>query len=93
MKGKPQYKELQGKGTVQEQADEARAYARSWEDSLVDDVFGGQLQSTVTCTRCQRSSHCFDPFLDLSIPIPKKRTGGDVDIHDCFQYFTEVRVL
>ena len=42
-------------------------------DSHIKDVFAGQLQSTVTCKQCKHRSVCFDPFWDLSIPIPKSR--------------------
>lgn len=73
VQGKPHYKELSGEGTEAEQAAQAEAYARSWHDSLVDDLFGGFLQSTVTCNSCHHQSHCFDPFLDLSVPIPTSK--------------------
>lgn len=73
MRSKPLYKELNSHGTVAQQAAEAAQYARSWHDSLVDDLFGGQLQSTITCSACSHASHCFDPFLDLSVPIPKNK--------------------
>jgi ubiquitin C-terminal hydrolase len=55
----------------------AEKAARAWEaylrlnDSAVADLFAGQLQSTITCMRCRTQSHCFDPFLDLSVPIPR----------------------
>lgn len=39
-------------------------------DSLVKDVFAGQLRSRVTCGVCGRVSTAFDPFWDLSLPIP-----------------------
>ena len=35
------------------------------------DIFGGQLQSTVTCHGCRYRSVTFEMFLDLSLPIPK----------------------
>lgn len=73
MRGKPLYRELSGRGTETEQADAAAAYARSWHDSMIDDLFGGQLQSTLTCNTCGWQSHCFDPCLGVSVPIPKKR--------------------
>lgn len=44
----------------------------------MDDIFGGQLQSSVTCATCRHTSHCFDPFWDLSLPIPGKGTKGGV---------------
>jgi hypothetical protein len=38
-------------------------------DSIITDIFGGQLQSSIECLTCHHRSLCFDPFLDLSIPI------------------------
>jgi len=43
---RPWYKELEGKGEEEFQAEEAWDYARSWADSAIDDIFGGLLQST-----------------------------------------------
>jgi ubiquitin carboxyl-terminal hydrolase 2 len=70
--GKPAYRELKGDGSVVQQAEEADGYARSWHDSTIDDLFGGLLQSTLQCQTCKRESHCFDPFFDLSLPIPSR---------------------
>ncbi|CAA6667906.1 unnamed protein product [Spirodela intermedia] len=41
--------------------------------TFVDAIFGGQLSSTVCCTVCGHSSVVFEPFLDLSLPIPVKK--------------------
>jgi len=38
-------------------------------DSVITDLFAGQLQSTITCLTCQSKSSTYDPFLDLSVPI------------------------
>jgi ubiquitin C-terminal hydrolase len=39
--------------------------------SVLQSVFGGQLHSTLKCDGCGRVSSAFDPFWDLSLPIPK----------------------
>lgn len=44
-------------------------------DSIVSDLFAGQLQSTIECLTCAQRSHCFDPFYDLSVPIPKESSS------------------
>ncbi|KAK6914311.1 Peptidase C19, ubiquitin carboxyl-terminal hydrolase [Dillenia turbinata] len=41
--------------------------------SFVDTVFGGQLSSTVCCLECGHSSVVYEPFLDLSLPVPTKK--------------------
>jgi ubiquitin C-terminal hydrolase len=44
--------------------------------SIVMECFAGQLQSSLVCQSCRRRSEAFDPFLDLSLPIPKAPRGG-----------------
>lgn len=41
--------------------------------TFVDAAFGGQLSSTVSCLECGHSSTVFEPFLDLSLPVPTKK--------------------
>ncbi|CAL5337183.1 unnamed protein product [Camellia sinensis] len=41
--------------------------------TFVDGIFGGQLSSTVSCLECGHSSTVFEPFLDLSLPVPTKK--------------------
>lgn len=40
------------------------------ENSIVKDLFVGQLKSTLKCTVCGNTSVTFDPFWDLSVPLP-----------------------
>ena len=40
-------------------------------DSVITDLFAGQMQSVIECQTCHHRSMCFDPFLDLSLPLPK----------------------
>ncbi|KAA6417109.1 MAG: ubiquitin carboxyl-terminal hydrolase 8-like [Trebouxia sp. A1-2] len=72
VRGRPAYKELKGEGTVSQQADEAWEYAHSRSNSVIQDVFAGQLQSTLECPACHALSHTFDEFMDLSLPLPQK---------------------
>ncbi|GMY26812.1 ubiquitin carboxyl-terminal hydrolase 2 [Fagus crenata] len=41
--------------------------------TFVDAVFGGQISSTVCCVECGHSSTVYEPFLDLSLPVPTKK--------------------
>ncbi|PIA36067.1 hypothetical protein AQUCO_03400162v1 [Aquilegia coerulea] len=42
--------------------------------TFVDMIFGGQLSSTVCCMECKHSSVVHEPFLDLSLPVPTKKS-------------------
>ncbi|MCO5562653.1 hypothetical protein L7F22_016281 [Adiantum nelumboides] len=76
-------------------------YHKSLNDSLIQDIFCGQLQSSIECSVCKRTSHCFDPFLDLSLPLPEH--GGSllgarfnkcrVSILDCLALFVTPETL
>ncbi|TWW75172.1 ubiquitin carboxyl-terminal hydrolase 2 [Takifugu rubripes] len=63
------------------------------EDSKVVDLFVGQLKSSVTCTFCGFTSTVFDPFWDLSIPIPAQKSSEEVTLKDCLRLFTKEDVL
>lgn len=41
--------------------------------TFVDTIFGGQISSTVCCVECGHSSTVYEPFLDLSLPVPTKK--------------------
>jgi ubiquitin C-terminal hydrolase len=56
--------------SIQEEAEKAWKAYMKFNDSVISDLFAGQLQSTIECSSCQHRSYCFDPFLDLSVPIP-----------------------
>ncbi|XP_063836584.1 uncharacterized protein LOC135085700 [Ostrinia nubilalis] len=77
-------------------SDSAKA-AEAWnrylrmEDSRVSDIFVGQLKSTLRCTHCGHDSVTFDPFWDLSLPIPA-RTGA-LRLQQCLQHFTREEEL
>ncbi|EOA39587.1 hypothetical protein CARUB_v10008214mg [Capsella rubella] len=42
--------------------------------TLIDSVFGGETSSIVSCMECGHSSKVYEPFLDLSLPVPFKKT-------------------
>jgi ubiquitin C-terminal hydrolase len=55
----------------------------SWQrinSSFIQDLFCGQLKNTLICSKCGTQSRTFDPFLDISLPIPKT---GEATVHDC----------
>jgi ubiquitin carboxyl-terminal hydrolase 2/21 len=67
--------QLMNKKVAREESRKAWNSYLTLNDSVVTDIFAGQLQSTIECLTCRNKSFCFDPFLDLSVPIPK---GKDI---------------
>ncbi|XP_062222362.1 ubiquitin carboxyl-terminal hydrolase 21-like [Phragmites australis] len=58
------------------------------EESMVKQVFGGQLKSQLSCCECGHSSETFEPFLDLSLEIDQ------VDhLVDALESFTKVEQI
>ncbi|KAL0281132.1 UNVERIFIED_CONTAM: hypothetical protein PYX00_002217 [Menopon gallinae] len=61
------------------------------DDSKVVDIFVGQLKSTLQCTVCGHCSVTFDPFWDLSLPMPNR--NGQLRLSSCLDAFTKEEVL
>jgi len=74
----------------QKAAESWKRYLRM-DNSKVVDIFVGQLKSTLRCTSCGHCSITFDPFWDLSLPIPVRT--GQVRLQQCFDHFTREEVL
>lgn len=80
----------------------------SRDNSLMTDLFVGQLKSMLKCCDCGHTSITFDPFWDLSLPIPRKSRSwssssiatrssmtddDDINLIECIQSFTKEEVL
>eukprot|EP01135_Chromosphaera_perkinsii_P012431 Nk52_evm42s2657 gene=Nk52_evmTU42s2657 len=71
------------------------------DSSFITDIFLGQLKSTVECLTCKHQSVTFDPFWDLSLPIPSRfkgiksalMGGSECELLECFRQFTEEEIL
>jgi ubiquitin C-terminal hydrolase len=61
---------------------------RSKETTVIHRIFGGYLQSTVTCSSCRHVSRTFDQFLDLSLDVNKSET-----LSSAFKVFTTPELL
>jgi len=82
---------------IADHLDDSQKAMESWkrylryDDSKVVDTFVGQLKSALTCSVCGYSSVTFDPFWDLSLPIPSKT--GQVRLSQCLDLFTKEETL
>ncbi|XP_064972265.1 uncharacterized protein LOC135616707 isoform X2 [Musa acuminata AAA Group] len=57
---------------------------RTQETTLIQYIFGGRLQSQVTCTKCNMVSNRFENMMDLTVEIQ-----GDVEsLKECLDQFT-----
>ena len=62
--------------SAEDQADRAWSLHLARNDSDITRMFCGQLQSRISCLSCGNVSHCFDPFFDLSVPLPSRQSDG-----------------
>lgn len=63
---------------------------KRYEDSLIQDVFCGQLESMVKCQNCSYISTTFETFWDLSIPVSPSGSRIFTSVEDCLkEYFKE----
>lgn len=81
-------------------ADAAWAEWQHLNSSPISDLFMGQLQSCVVCSKCNGRFTMYEPFWELSLPlIPKSgsntltswfglKPGGPLSLQDCLQAFT-----
>jgi ubiquitin carboxyl-terminal hydrolase 4/11/15 len=51
-------------------ADECWRLHKLRNDSIILDLFAGLYRSTLVCPDCQKISITFDPFMDLTLPLP-----------------------
>jgi len=59
------------------------------DDSIITDLFEGQLCSSINCRKCGHMSLTFDNFMDLSVSIPKSRGFGSVGVDDLMKGFVK----
>ena len=79
---------------------DAQKATESWkrylrrDDSKIVDLFVGQLKSTLQCTVCGHCCVTFDPFWDLSLPIPPSaRSVSSVKVQHCLELFAKEEIL
>lgn len=73
-KKKPVVEAIVGDGTNDEEvAQTAWKRHKLRNDSVIVDMFHGQLRSELTCPECHCKTIVFDPFMTLSLPLQKPR--------------------
>lgn len=73
-----------------QQADKAWAFHLTRNDSEITNIFSGQLQSRIRCQSCGNVSYCFDPFLDLSVPLNVGEPSGIGSVSDVVRDISNV---
>ncbi|XP_061519185.1 ubiquitin carboxyl-terminal hydrolase 8 isoform X2 [Anopheles gambiae] len=61
------------------------------ENSMIKDLFVGQLRSTLKCTFCNMESTMFDPFWDLSLPLPS--SSSRCKLENCLEMFIKEEIM
>lgn len=71
---KPDWKPGGGDKELAELGKECWEGYKKRNDSLIVDLFQGQLQSTLVCPECHNESITMDPFMYLTVPLPISQT-------------------
>uniref|UniRef100_A0A914WAM8 Ubiquitin carboxyl-terminal hydrolase n=1 Tax=Plectus sambesii TaxID=2011161 RepID=A0A914WAM8_9BILA len=61
-------------------------------DSIIVDLFHGQLKSRLQCPKCSKVSITFDPFAYLPVPFPKAKTETNVTFWPVDPYLPPVKL-
>ena len=83
---KPAYRELDfANQPINQQSEEWARYYKARDDSIMTDLFEGQLVNRTKCLSCGFKDCAFDNFMDLSIEIPRKavRYLGAIKLAEC----------
>lgn len=71
---KPDWKAGGGDRELAELGKECWEGYKKRNDSVIVDLFQGQLQSTLVCPECHKESITMDPFMYLTVPLPISQT-------------------
>ena len=65
-------------------------YKKARNDSIITELFEGQLCNRIVCKSCGYESYTFDYFMDLLVPIPRKEYPftGNIDLIECLKSYT-----
>lgn len=87
---KPKYKQIDcDKKPMLEQSEIWFRYFRDRDNSIITDLFEGQLCSKIECQKCGYKSLSFDNFMDLSISIPSSSSS----VEKCLQNFIKAEKM
>ena len=59
-------------------------------NSVIVDLFGGQLRTEIRCVKCQHVFSCYDPIMILDLPIV---SAQNVDLYQCLKQMVVVEQL
>ena len=91
---KKEYIELKNKGENESDKECSKRYWNNYlnrNNSIITDLFCGQIKSTLTCPNCGFINIVFDPFTTLNLNIPessqKRKYHYSIDYIDVFEIF------
>lgn len=66
-------------------AESAWSFYKKYHNSVIDELFAGQISSRVTCDNCNSVSYSYDPTMDLSLPLNNRNRSLDDCISSYFK--------
>ncbi|CAD8183871.1 unnamed protein product [Paramecium octaurelia] len=72
-----------------EDAEEEWKKYLSRNQSIIVDLFQGQMLDTLSCLTCKSSRYCFEPFMYLSVPVLNR----ECELQECIEEFLKKETL
>ena len=82
---------INGNGNILDDKDYQKRWIlyREENSSFIDTLFTGYIRSTVICNKCNKYYYNYEPFMELSVPIPK----SDKSIRKCLNIYFEEELI
>lgn len=93
VKNKPEFQDVECENDrLEEFAQESWNNYLMRDRSIIVDLFQGQSKNTLKCLQCGYTTHKFEPFMYISLPVPSEKSDK-IQLLDCLNEYSKEEML